>query len=364
MTGILHLARRRLVAQGVVGPRHPDVESAAKAMLATQAQDFHGAKWALALRSTRSEIDVDAALADGRVIRTWPMRGTLLFVARPDARWLTELLAPRSFLASAGVWRGAGLEESDFDRARAVAGDVLAGGVALGRAPLLRSMESAGVETGGGRGAHLLRRLAGDTTIAFGPPRGTEQTFVLLDEWAPDAVRLERDEALAELATRYVSGHGPATVRDLAWWSGSTLTEARRAVALAGDRVALDRDGYLIPATAADPPSHEEAPRGDVRLLPGFDELLLGYRDRSASLAPEHAPLVVPSSNGLFLPSVVVDGRVAGVWRRSLPSGRGAVSVTVELFSGVPAVVTTEIRRRADDYARYLGRALDLTIVP
>lgn len=347
-----------------MGPRHLDVESAASAMLATQAQDFHGAKWALALRSSGSEADVDAALATGRVIRTWPMRGTLLFVARRDARWLTELLAPRSFLASAGVWRGAGLEESDFDRARAVAEDVLSGGVALARAPLLRLMQSAGVETGGGRGAHLLRRLAGDTTIAFGAPRGTEQTFVLLDEWAPDALRLERDEALAELATRYVSGHGPTTARDLAWWSGLTVTDARRAVTLAGDRVALDRDGYLVPATAAEGPSQAEAPRGDVRLLPGFDELLLGYRDRSASLAPEHAPLVVPSSNGLFLPSVVVDGRVSGVWRRTLPSGRGGVSVTVELFSDVPAAVTTKIRRRADEYARYLGRDVELTGVP
>lgn len=358
------LARRRLAAQGVAGPGHASVAEAASVLLATQAQDFHGAKWALALRSTGREADVDAALASGSVVRSWPMRGTLLMMARADARWLTELLAARSFRASAGVWRAAGLVEDDFLRAGAVARDVLSGGRALSRAALLAAFDGAGVATGGGRGAHLIRRIAGEATIVFGPPRGTEQTFVLLDEWVPDADRFERDDALATLARRYLAGHGPATVHDLAWWSGLTVTDARRAVSLASDAVEVVEGGVLLgrvdPAPSVSPRS---LPRpGDVRLLPAFDELLLGYRDRTATLATEHFDRVMPFSNGLFSPVLTVDGRVAGLWRRELRGAGSPVTVTVEPFDPLPAARVAPLERRAAEYARYLGRELEFVV--
>lgn len=362
------IARRRLAAQGVAGPAEPSVAGAAHRLLATQAQDLHGAEWALALRSTGLRSDVDEALASGTVVRTWPMRGTLLIVARHDARWLTELAAPRSFAASASIWRRAGLVEGDFVTAASVARDVLAGGRALPRAALLRAFDEAGLETSGGRGSHLIRRIAGEAVIVLGPARGTEQTLVLFDEWLPDAERLDRDEALARLADRYLSGHGPATAHDLAWWSGLTVTEAKRAVALAGDAVERLDDGLLVSARAAGAGAlgADRAGGPDVRLLPPFDELLLGYRDRSASLAAADFARVVPHSNGLFSAVLTVDGVVVGVWRRSLvgsaTSADASVEVEVEPFAPLPGAVASAVERRAAEYARHLGRRLILRL--
>jgi Winged helix DNA-binding domain len=353
------LARRRLVSQRIAGDPGQTVEQAAATMLATQAQDFAAAKWALGLRSTGLESDVDSALASGRVIRTWPMRGTLLMTARRDARWLTELLAPRSYVAARSLWQRAGLTESHFERAAGVARDELSGGRAVGRRPLFDALQRAGLDTSAERGSFVLRRLAGDTVIALGPPRGTEQTFVLLDEWAPDAVRLDRDEALAELARRYFAGHGPASAYDLAWWSGLTLTDVRAAIALAGDTLEPLDDGLL---QATERPGGDLPRRGDVRLLPGFDELLLGYRDRSASLAADKASLVAPSSNGRFLPLLTIDGRVAGTWSRTVPRS-GPVAVTVDAVLPLSPTTRAALGRRARAYGRFLGREVGLSFV-
>jgi hypothetical protein len=327
-------------------------------MLATQAQDLHGARWALALRSTGRGTDVDAALAGGEVVRGWPMRGTLMLMAAEDVHWLTTLLAPRSFAASAGPWRAAGLDRDDFARAADVVGGVLSGGRSLSRTALLAELDAGGIATGGGRGSHLLRHLAGTALLVFGPPRGTEQTFALLDEWVPSARRVDREEALAELACRYVAGHGPATVRDLAWWSGLTLADARRAVHLAGDavgEVCVGGAPHLVGADAATAP----APSADIiHLLPGFDELLLGYGDRTASLARDDVPKVVPARNGLFLPTVAVDGRVVGTWRRRLTARR--VELETQLFEPMGIRRRSRLHRSASRYATYLDRELVL----
>jgi hypothetical protein len=347
------LVSQRLVSQRITGRTAATVEEAARVLLATQAQDLAAAKWGLGLRSTGRESDVDAALAAGRVVRTWPMRGTLMITARRDCRWLTELLAPRSFVAARGLWQRAGLAEADFARAADVARHELTGGGALGRKPLLAAFGRAGLETSGERGAFLLRRLAGDTLLSLGPPRGTEQTFVLLAEWAPDALRLERDEALAELARRYFAGHGPASVHDLAWWSGLTLADVRAGVAAAGEALAPVAGDLL---DVAGRPAIEAPRRGDLRLLPGFDELVLGYRDRSASLTAEHARLVVPSANGRFKAVVTLDGHVTGTWSRSSPRLSGPITVEVSPFTPLTATSRLALERRAHAYGRYLDR--------
>jgi hypothetical protein len=357
--GRRELRARRLSSQRLRGARFGSVADAASGMLATQAQDFHGAKWALALRSTAREVDVDAALACGSVVRSWPMRGTLMLMAAADVHWLTTLLARRSFAASAGVWRAAGLGPDDFARAADLVGEALSGGRFQARAALLSVLDAAGLATGAGRGSHLLRQLAGTALIVFGPPNGTEQTFALLDEWVPSARRLGREEALAELARRYVAGHGPATVRDLAWWSGLTLADVRLAVALAGDAVAEVSIGGTPYLVAGDATPTSPSCVDTVHLLPGFDELLLGYGDRSASLAPDDVPRVLPARNGLFLPTIVVDGRVVGVWRRTLGAGR--VEVSTEPFGRLGARRQARLERSAAQYAAYLRRDLLLT---
>ncbi|WP_123546751.1 winged helix DNA-binding domain-containing protein [Frigoribacterium sp. PhB107] len=222
----------------------------------------------------------------------------------------------------------------------------------LSRPDLLGAVARHGVDTAGERGSHLLRWLSARCVIVFAAPRGTQQRFALFEEWIPGSRRIDdREEALAEYVRRWLARCGPATVRDLAWWGGLTLTEARHAVSLVDDVEATVLDGETwIERTEGEAVSGRPA-RGDLRLLPPFDELLLGYGAREASLDPADASRLVPSSNGLFLPAVTVDGRVVGTWRRT-------VAIEVDPWVAWTERRRAQVRRRAEQYAQHLGLAL------
>jgi hypothetical protein len=203
------IARLRLEAQRVSAPRFTRPEELVSWLGAVQAQDYLGALWAVGLRTEMArEADVERALAEGAIVRTWPMRGTLHFVAAADARWMVELLAPRRISGAASRFRQLGLDDATFTRAGRVLEKRLAAGP-LTRPRVYDALEQARISTAGQRGIHILWRLAHETRICFGPREGKQPTFVLFDAWLPDARRLPRDEALAELAVRYFRGHGP-----------------------------------------------------------------------------------------------------------------------------------------------------------
>src|SRR5262245_10756332 len=171
-------------------------------LAAVQAQDYLGAMWAVGLRMRNAvEADIERALADRTIIRTWPMRGTLHFVAAADARWMLELLTPRIVANSAQrLLRDFDLDESAFARTKDLVARALQGGGQLTRNAMYKMWEAGGVSAAGQCGRHILWCLAQDGLICFGPREGKQQTFVLLDEWAPKTKRMSRDESLAELA--------------------------------------------------------------------------------------------------------------------------------------------------------------------
>ncbi|MET8042424.1 winged helix DNA-binding domain-containing protein [Micromonospora sp. NPDC005215] len=321
---------------------------------AMQAQDLASGLWSLGARLPgRTVADVQAALERREALRTWPMRGTVHLVPPADARWMLELTGVRSLAGAATRRAQLGLTEADADRAVDVLGTALAGGGRLTRAECLATLREAGLGTDGQRGYHLLwfASVRGVTCVA--PNVGTEQTFALLDDWAPDARRLDRDEALAVLAHRYVRGHGPVTAREFAGWTGLTLTDARRGLAAAGDvlsPVRVNGEPMHVDAALAD------APRGapdDVVVLPGFDEYLLGYRDRTLMLDPAHQAAVVPGNNGIFQATVVRAGRVVGVWKRKV--GRAAVTITIQPLTPMAAGERVRVEQALQRYADYLG---------
>ncbi|WP_298806275.1 winged helix DNA-binding domain-containing protein [uncultured Pseudokineococcus sp.] len=292
---------------------------------------------------------VRAALASGALVRSWPLRSTLHLVAAEDLGWLLAISTERQLRGAASRRAGLGIDEALVERARGVVVDALAGGRRLAREEVLALWEEAGVlgdgpdggdggGDGGGtssgtgrvpqRGYHLLWTLSQTGITCWGPllpdraGAGTsdEQALVLLDEWVPAPRRLEREEALGELARRYLASHGPASLADLVRWSGLTVREARAGLALARPHLeALVCDGtemLLDPAT----PERLARCRDDARrtlLLPGFDEMVLGYADRSATVPAEHAAAVVPGGNGVFLGTVVTGGRAVATWRRT-----------------------------------------------
>ena len=341
MTASGELGLLRLVAQRIAGPTHPTASTAVRALTAVQGQDYPGALAAVALRTEgHRRTDVEAALDAGDVVRAWPMRGTLHLVAGVDLPWLLDLLGARILAGAAGRRERLGLTEADTEQARKVAVAVLDGGRRLRRDTLLAAFADGGVGVDGQRGYHLLWYLAQTGTLCLGPTEAGQQLFVLLGEWVGSPPRRERAEALGELALRYFTGHGPASVKDLARWAGLTLGDARAGLAgVRSELATLEVDGveyFLAPETPDRLAAARQQARG-VFLLPGFDEFVLGYGDRSAVLDPAFADRIVPGGNGMFRPTVVCDGRIVGTWAWT---GRGERrTVTATPFTEFPAAV-------------------------
>ena len=278
----------RLIAQRVAGPALPSAADAVRWMTATQAQDFPSAVLAVALRTKpRSLSEVRDALDNGSVVRSWPMRGTLHFVAAEDLSWMLGLTAQRSLAGAMKAHARRGVDHSVIERARSVAVEVLAGGGRISRADLLAAWQTAGLQNVKEHAYLLIWHLAQSRTLCFGPTAGREQHLVLFDEWITTPRHLERDEALGEWALRYFRSHGPATVKDFTWWTKLTAADVKVAVAHAApqlERIVVDDVAYYLdPQTLALFDAHKAKAR-DVYLLPGFDEYLLGYQTRTAVL--------------------------------------------------------------------------------
>jgi Winged helix DNA-binding domain len=345
MTVLSEVALLRLIAQGIAGPQPRSPVAAVRRLLALQGQDFPGALTSVALRTAElRRDDVLAALDDGSVVRSWPMRGTLHLLAADDLPWMLRLLGPRSPAGLTARWAELGLSEGDAERARDLVTAALSGGRRLLRADLLTVLDDGGMATTGQRGYHLLGYLARTGTLCLGPTTDGEQLFVLVDEWIPAPSQFEGEEALAELARRYFLGHGPATIHDLARWAGIGMRSARAGLAAVRDQLSsLEVDGveYLMdPSTPDLLDAHRAEARG-LFLLPGFDEFVLGYRERGAVLDPQFAERIVPGGNGMFRPTVVRDGRLVGTWQWT---GRGASrAVSATPFTSFPDEVTTAL---------------------
>ncbi|MFI6784403.1 winged helix DNA-binding domain-containing protein [Micromonospora sp. NPDC050276] len=351
---VLALRMTSLLLRPHPGGRPDTVAEVVEWFGAMQAQDLASGMWSLGARLPgRSVADVQEALERREALRTWPMRGTVHLVPPADARWMLELTGVRSLAGAATRRAQLGLSDVDADRAVDVLGAALAGGGRLTRAQCLATLREAGLGTDGQRGYHLLwyASVRGVTCVA--PNVGTDQTFALLDEWAPASRRLDRAEALAVLAHRYVRGHGPVTDREFASWSGLTLTDARHGLAAAGDAlstVRVDGESMYVDAALTDAP---RTPVDEILALPGFDEYLLGYRDRALMLDPAHQAAVVPGNNGIFQATVVRAGRVVGVWKRRI--GRSAVTVTIQPLTPLRATARARVEQALERYADYLG---------
>ena len=349
MTTARDLALLRLVAQRVAGPPPADAAEAVRLLTCVQGQDLPGALTSVALRTAqRTRAGVAAALDAGEVVRSWPMRSTLHLVPAEDLHWLLELCGPRVLAGAARRRAVLGLTEADTERARELVTAALTGGRRCGRRDLLAAVADGGVAVAGQRGYHLLWYLAQTGTLCLGPMDGGEQAFVLLDEWVPAPRRLDRDAALAELALRYFRGHGPATVADLARWAGLPMGDVRAGVAAVRDRLAaVEVEGreHLVAPETADLLAEHRAQAAGLFLLPGFDEFVLGYADRSCAVPPEFADRIVPGANGVFRPTVVHRGRVLGTWGWQ---GRGAKrTVAATPFTTFPDEVAVAIPQAA-----------------
>ena len=355
-TDIVH---QRLVNQRIDGERFEKPEEVVRWLGAIQAQDYLQALWAIGLRLKSATVaDVERAILEGKIVRTWPMRGTLHFVPPEDARWMLKLSASRMLARDGRRLKQLGLDEEIMERCKELFYGALKGNRRLSRPEMMRVLEEAGISTEKQRGYHILWYVSQAGLICLGPMQDKQQTFVLLDEWVHNSRDLSREESLAELARRYFAGHGPATVHDFAWWAGLTVTEARSGLESAMPELTsetIEGKDYWM---KSDAPGHTAYDESRVDLLPAFDEYLLGYKDRGAVLAVEDATKVVPGKNGVFLPTIVVDGRVVGTWKRKLK--KNSIDITMSPFTH-PGDLDERVNKAAERYCGFLGLPLSST---
>ncbi|GAA5038784.1 winged helix DNA-binding domain-containing protein [Microbacterium fluvii] len=344
----------RLRSHRLTAPARTVVD-AAEHLLATQAQEFWGGRWALAAR-TRGRLslrDVDAAFDRGELVRTWTMRGTLHIVPPHDAAWMLSLTTARQQKQWAVVHRGVGLAEDDLVTAERAVRAALGGGNRLTRAEFGAVLAGAGVDPVGMRGNLVLSALAIRGVVVLGPvvPRDGAPTRDQYVVAADGGAVHTPDDPLAEFFVRYITGHGPAGARDFAWWSGLPLGVARDAEERAAGSGRLTRVGDAL-WVAAERPRRQSVPR--VVALPPFEEYYLSYADRSLPCIPEFAAAVGPTQNGIVHPVIVADGLIVGTWAHSHAVGRHAQHPTAEVFAPDAAP--------ADEVAAALARYRDFVV--
>jgi len=326
---IRELLRARLHFQGLESPVFKTPADMIRYFGAVQAQDFFGSLWAVGQRvAGATETTVEAALNEGKIVRSWPMRGTLHLTAPEDLRWMLDLLGPRAMAKSVSYQRGMGLTKKDFVKSRSIFERELQKKT-LDRNEIYQVLEDKGVDTANTRGLHIIGQMAREKVICFGPRKGKQPTFVLLDEWIPNSKKLSQEESLAELSLRYFTSHGPATVHDFAWWSGLTVTDAARGLDMVQSKLRQDENCWM--------PKEKFKMNGKlfVRLLPAYDEFLVAYKQRD-------------DMRSIFSPAVVVNGRVVGTWKRTLSKKGVKLDVKSSDKSVSKAALQTQLKRYAD----------------
>ena len=324
---------------------------------AIQAQDYLGSKWALGLRMRQgTDAQIEQAFNNGAILRTHVMRPTWHFVTPADIRWLLALTAPRVKAANAPAVRRLELDDALFGLCNELIAKTLQGGQARTRAELSSILATAGIVGDSLRTGHILMRAEIDGVICSGPRRGKQLTYALLDERAPNARRLERDEALAELTRRYFTGHGPATIRDFVWWSGLTVADAKAGL----DMVASDLEHSTLHDqtyyfSANDPPTAKRSQ--DAYLLPTYDEFLVGYAgfDKARQGGQDRQRKIA------FESRLVTEDKIAGSWRRTIKKEMALLEIAP--FAPLTAREQAAIARAAQRYEEFIGLPVSLSIV-
>ena len=347
------IALQRLWTQRLAGPRFQSAVDAVSALGAVQSQDYAGAKWALGQRTSgTTDADLDRLFDEGAILRTHVMRPTWHFVAPADIGWLLELTGRRVKAILAPYDRRLEVDAALLTRAHRVIERALRDGNHLTRTEIALRLRERGIAAVGQRLGHIVMHAELDGLVASGRRKGKQHTYALVAERVPPARHLGREEALAELAIRFFAGHGPAQLIDFAWWSGLTVSDGKRGVAMAGSSLVSEvvaGKTYWSSSGAARP-----AARGPfVHLLPNYDELLIAYRDREALLSPS----LVMDASSLIAHVVTLDGRVIGGWGRTAERDRMVVGLEPMRPLGPAA------RRALDAAAHELARFLKLPVV-
>lgn len=333
----------RLTSQALAGERLHSPVAVAERLLAVQGQDPRGARLAVRARTEGvTAAGVDRALSEERsLLITWLNRGTLHLVRSEDYPWLHALTTPTHFASCRRRLRQEGISESAAEKAMATIEATLAEEGPLSGKDLRARLDAAGIRTEGQAFIHLMFLAAARGMVVRGPMLGKQHAYVLVRDWLGEPESVDREKALAELARRYLVGHGPADDRDLARWAGLPLRDARAGLAAIASELEQRKDGLVDLKGRPEP-----APLPPPRLLGAFDPLLLGWTSRQEVVGPHE---VLVTTNGIFRPFGLVRGRAVARW------GLAGGKVTIEHLDQVRRKDAAALEEDARRVLEFLG---------
>jgi Winged helix DNA-binding domain len=346
------IASKRLLNQHLAFPVFKNPADLVQYMGAIQAQDYGGAKWAIAQRLLgASDTLIEKAFASGDIIRTHVMRATWHFVSPDDIRWMLELTAPRVTAIAGTRHRQLQLDGSIFSRSKKALSGALQGGKQLTRGEIADVLQQAGIATDEQRFVHIMMQMELSGLVCSGGTRGKQFTYALLDERVPQTKTLDRNEALAALASRYFTAHGPATLPDFAWWSGLTVADCKAGLEMVKHKLAnetAEGNTYWF----IEQSHHPKNKSAVAYLLPNYDEYIVSYKDRSVAISPSDINKADPRGT-IFNNTIVINGRIVGIWKRSFR--KNTVVVEIFSFSSLSKINNAAISAAAKRYAKFLG---------
>lgn len=347
------ITHHRLLTQGILHAGFKEPDELVRWMGGMQAQDFAGAKWAIGLRIKGiTEAMVESDFNKGKILRTHILRPTWHFVSPEDIRWMLALTAPGIKALAKGMHRKLEIDDRALKRSRVIMEKALRDGNHLTREELQGLLKKAKINTDDMRLGFLLIDAETEGMICSGSRKGKQFTYALLDERAKPSKPKDRDAAIAELGKRYFISHGPATVRDFAWWSALSQADAKKSLEMNKkdlEHMVIKGQAYWFAAGT----TPDKKPVHSVHLLPAYDEYAVAYQDRTDFLDPA---LHEQTGNGIFKPIIIVDGKVVGTWKRTEKKDQ----VSVEITSLVPVSKSSQrsIAAVVEEYAAFIEKEL------
>lgn len=348
------IAVQRLRSQQLAGGHDHSPASLVAHFGAMQAQDYAMSRWAIGVRTGNTDREIETAIDAGQIIRTHVLRPTWHLVDPADVRWMLALTSPGVKRAYMGTARTLGMDDKFLRDSNKKIGKLLAKGDFLTREEIMASLKLKPKNEleNDFRPSLIMMHAEQDAIVCNGPSRGRQQTYALMDARVPPAPAIDRDEALAKLACIYFTSHGPATVADFGWWSGLGVGDSRWAAEAAASALSSfqSRGRTYLFAEGGD-----GAAGKSVHFLPAFDEYLISYKDREASIQTKHQPHAF-TKNGIFKPVIVVDGQVVGTWKREIQGNKVAVETT--LFENISARKTKNYAKELINFAAFVDKEL------
>lgn len=352
-----HVRRIRTAAQLLHRPSRLSPVEVVSHLTGVQAQVLSAAGLALRARTTGLKAgSVDRArVREKSIVLTWAMRGTLHLIPADDYSWLVPLTTEPSIANAHRRLKQEGVPDVQVAKALPLISSMLKRGGPLTRAEIAQRLQEKGIRTAGQAIAHLVWLAAAQGAICYGPDRDGERCFVLVEDWLRKSKSRERDAALTELAVRHLRSHGPAAPGDLGFWSGIRTGDANLAWRAIADRlveVETTRGKRWVLRSKQNP-----APTGIVRLLPAFDEYLLGWKDRDLAVLAGHRAKI-NRGGGWLHPVVFVDGQLVATWK--LKRAPRVSTVAIEPFTQLTQAVKRGVVAEAKDLAAFLGAPVEL----